>query len=220
MSWPLNSVLHALRTCIILVLGLQNAARAQHNHPCWSAKRSRLPHKELQAVEGDPKPPIYVTKNVENESQELHKSMGIFCLRGVKHGCLEEQNKFHGSIQLQLGTGSHFYVYFAGLNWFAQLHGHPRGSQLHGSLPVNSAASCLSKRKASCWLFKELGVLGHLLPEIPIAVSWSEIESWALAESFILVSWTSLDKWLMCFGCFVGGKRGLPWRNLVFGSLI
>lgn len=144
MSWPLNSVLHALRACIILVLGLQNAARAQHNHPCWSAKRSRLPHKELQAVEGDPKPPIYITKNVENESQELHKSMGIFCLRGVKHGCLEEQNKFHGSIQLQLGTGSHFYVYFAGLNWFAQLHGHPRGSQLHGSLPVNSAASCLS----------------------------------------------------------------------------
>ena len=147
---------------------------------------------------------------------------GFFCRHGMKHGCLEEQNRFHGSIQLQLGTRSRFHVYFAGLNWFASAAWTPK-RQPAPWLTTSQLSSYLLKWvcffcKASCWLLKQLGVLGHLLPAIPIAVFWSGIESWALAGRFILVSWTSLDEWLIPFGFFVGRKRGCPWGSLIFGS--
>lgn len=114
------SELLTLSFWITVGLGLLST---RHDHPCWRAKRSQRPHKVVQAVERNTKPPIHITKEVKNENQELHKRMGIFYLHVMKHGCLEPWNKFHGRNQLQLGTGPCFHVCFTGLNGFVMLHG-------------------------------------------------------------------------------------------------
>lgn len=122
-SWPLSSVLLTLSIWITVGLGLLSS---QYDHPCWRAKGSQRPHKAVQAVERNTKPPIHITKEMKNESQELHKRRGIFYLHGMKHGCLEPWNKFRGRNQLQLGAGPCFNVYFTGLNGFVMLHGTPK----------------------------------------------------------------------------------------------
>lgn len=198
-SWPLSSVLLTLSIWITVGLGLVST---QHHHPCWRTKRR--PHKEVQAVERNTKPPIHITKEGKNEGQELYKRMRIFYLRVMKHGCLEPRNKFHGRNQLQLiPTGPHFHVYFTGLKWICY-------------------ASWLAPSQLSSWpAWVGLLLIQSFLLMVP--TTWGTCLStpsdsyWSGIERFILVSWACKSK------CALGALRvgkSLLCGSLIFGSPI